>query len=264
MMGSHSDWETMRHAAATLEQLEIAWEARVLSAHRTPDETAAYAAAAAARGIQVLIAAAGGAAALPGAVAAKTDLPVIGVPMKGWATDGLDSLLSMAQMPRGVPVATVAIGLDYRGLSVGEMQELRRAIYAEAPDTELRVVKNSLLARAAANAGVPAAANVAQEATALLLGDGDLTDAPRALRAYTRSSSREIPVHGVFFEGAFSGGETVAELAAIPPRVELMARVAGGLNSPVSGIAAALSAVFRDLAALVEARAEQLETAEPA
>ena len=110
MMGSHSDWETMRHAASTLEELGIAWEARVLSAHRTPDETAAYAADAAGRGIQVLIAAAGGAAALPGAVAAKTDLPVIGVPMKGWATDGLDSLLSMAQMPRGVPVATVAIG----------------------------------------------------------------------------------------------------------------------------------------------------------
>lgn len=110
MMGSHSDWETMRHAASTLEALGISWEARVLSAHRTPDETAAYAAEAAGRGIQVLIAAAGGAAALPGAVAAKTDLPVIGVPMKGWATDGLDSLLSMVQMPRGVPVGTVAIG----------------------------------------------------------------------------------------------------------------------------------------------------------
>ena len=110
MMGSHSDWETMRHAASTLEELGISWEARVLSAHRTPDETAAYAAQAAGRGIQVLIAAAGGAAALPGAVAAKTDLPVIGVPMKGWATDGLDSLLSMVQMPRGVPVGTVAIG----------------------------------------------------------------------------------------------------------------------------------------------------------
>ena len=110
MMGSHSDWETMRHAASTLEELGISWEARVLSAHRTPDETAAYAAQAAGRGIRVLIAAAGGAAALPGAVAAKTDLPVIGVPMKGWATDGMDSLLSMAQMPRGVPVGTVAIG----------------------------------------------------------------------------------------------------------------------------------------------------------
>ncbi len=110
MMGSHSDWETIKNTASTLESLGITWEARVLSAHRTPDETAQYAADAQGRGIQVIIAAAGGAAALPGAVAAKTPLPVIGVPVKGWATDGLDSLLSMAQMPRGVPVATVAIG----------------------------------------------------------------------------------------------------------------------------------------------------------
>lgn len=110
MMGSHSDWETIKNTASTLESLGITWEARVLSAHRTPDETADYAAAAQGRGIKVIIAAAGGAAALPGAVAAKTPIPVIGVPVKGWATDGLDSLLSMAQMPRGVPVATVAIG----------------------------------------------------------------------------------------------------------------------------------------------------------
>ena len=110
MMGSHSDWDTIKNTALTLESLGISWEARVLSAHRTPDETAAYAAQAQGRGIKVIIAAAGGAAALPGAVAAKTPIPVIGVPVKGWATDGLDSLLSMAQMPRGVPVATVAIG----------------------------------------------------------------------------------------------------------------------------------------------------------
>ena len=145
MMGSHSDWETMRHAAATLEELGIVWEARVLSAHRTPDETAAYAAEAAGRGIGVLIAAAGGAAALPGAVAAKTDLPVIGVPMKGWATDGLDSLLSMAQMPRGVPVATVAIGragavnsalLAARILSLGDAELAGRV--AEYRETRAR------------------------------------------------------------------------------------------------------------------------------
>lgn len=110
MMGSHSDWDTIKNTASTLESLGISWEARVLSAHRTPDETADYAAEAQSRGIRVIIAAAGGAAALPGAVAAKTPIPVIGVPVKGWATDGLDSLLSMAQMPRGVPVATVAIG----------------------------------------------------------------------------------------------------------------------------------------------------------
>ncbi|MYD73334.1 MAG: AIR carboxylase family protein [Chloroflexi bacterium] len=98
MMGSHSDWDTIKNTASTLESLGISWEARVLSAHRTPDETAEYAAEAQGRGIKVIIAAAGGAAALPGAVAAKTPIPVIGVPVKGWATDGLDSLLSMAQM----------------------------------------------------------------------------------------------------------------------------------------------------------------------
>ena len=110
MMGSQSDWETMKNAASTLDSLGVTWEAKVLSAHRTPDETADYAAAAAGRGVEVIIAGAGGAAALPGAVAAKTTLPVIGVPVSAWALDGLDSLLSMVQMPRGVPVATVAIG----------------------------------------------------------------------------------------------------------------------------------------------------------
>lgn len=155
--------------------------------------------------------------------------------------------------------ASVAIGLDYRGLGVGEMQALRRALRAEAPETELRVVKNTLFARAAANAGMPDAAKVANEATALLFGYGEPTDAPRALRSYLRASSLDIPLHGVFFEGEFSSGEMVAELAQIPSRPELMSRVAGGINSPVAGIAGALSAVFRDVAALIEARAEQLE-----
>ena len=86
-----------------------------------------------------------------------------------------------------------------------------------------------------------------------------MTEAPRALRAYTRAASREIPIHGVFFEGRFAPGETVAELASIPARPELMAKLAGGLSSPITGIAATLNAVFRDLAALIEARAEQLE-----
>ncbi len=155
--------------------------------------------------------------------------------------------------------ATVAIGLDYRGLSVGDMQAMRRAIRADAPDTELRVIKNTLFKRAAENAGVPDAARVANEATALLLGYGDLTDAPRALRAYTRSTNREIPIHGVFFEGEFAEGAVAAELAEIPSRPELMAKVAGGLNNPVAGLAGALSAVFRDVAALIDARADQLE-----
>jgi 5-(carboxyamino)imidazole ribonucleotide mutase len=109
-MGSKSDMDTMKPAAELLEQLGIPHEVRVMSAHRTPDMVAEYASSAERRGIEVIIAAAGGAAALPGVVAAKTPLPVIGVPIQTQVMGGLDSLLSMAQMPRGVPVATVAIG----------------------------------------------------------------------------------------------------------------------------------------------------------
>ncbi len=110
IMGSRSDWETMRNAARTLEELGVPFETRVLSAHRTPDQLAEYAATAEERGLAVIIAAAGGAAALPGAVAAKTALPVLGVPMESKALNGLDSLLSMVQMPAGVPVGTLGIG----------------------------------------------------------------------------------------------------------------------------------------------------------
>lgn len=110
VMGSRSDWETMRHAAETLASLGIEHEVEVVSAHRTPDKLFAYAEGAAARGIEVIIAGAGGAAHLPGMLAAKTRLPVLGVPVQSRALKGLDSLLSIAQMPAGVPVATLAIG----------------------------------------------------------------------------------------------------------------------------------------------------------
>jgi len=110
IMGSLSDLETMRPASTTLQELGVPHELRVVSAHRTPDLLFAYAAAAAARGLKVIIAGAGGAAHLPGMTAAKTHLPVIGVPVKSAALNGLDSLLSIAQMPAGVPVATMAIG----------------------------------------------------------------------------------------------------------------------------------------------------------
>ena len=110
VMGSRSDLETMRHACETLQSLGIAHHARVLSAHRTPDEMFAYAESARGRGLEVIIAGAGGAAHLPGMLAAKTDLPVLGVPIGGTALNGQDSLYSIVQMPRGVPVATFAIG----------------------------------------------------------------------------------------------------------------------------------------------------------
>ncbi|MCT4778569.1 MULTISPECIES: 5-(carboxyamino)imidazole ribonucleotide mutase [Exiguobacterium] len=110
IMGSSSDWETMRHACDILEELSIPYEKQVVSAHRTPDLMFEYAEEARTRGIHVIIAGAGGAAHLPGMVAAKTTLPVIGVPVQSKALNGLDSLLSIVQMPAGVPVATVAIG----------------------------------------------------------------------------------------------------------------------------------------------------------
>jgi 5-(carboxyamino)imidazole ribonucleotide mutase len=110
IMGSQSDWDTMRHCAEMLTRFGVPHECRVLSAHRTPAEMAAYAASAVDRGLAVIVAGAGGAAHLPGMVAAQTVLPVIGVPVQSAALNGLDSLLSIVQMPKGVPVATVAIG----------------------------------------------------------------------------------------------------------------------------------------------------------
>ncbi len=110
VMGSQSDWPTLRHAAEILEALGVPHEARIVSAHRTPDRMFAYAEAAAGRGLRAIIAGAGGAAHLPGMIAAKTRLPVLGVPVQSAALSGLDSLLSIVQMPKGVPVGTLAIG----------------------------------------------------------------------------------------------------------------------------------------------------------
>jgi len=110
VMGSDSDWNVMQHAALILEQFKVPYEARVVSAHRTPDEMFRYAETADRRGLQIVIAGAGGAAHLPGMIASKTILPVLGVPVTSRALRGLDSLLSIAQMPKGIPVATFAVG----------------------------------------------------------------------------------------------------------------------------------------------------------
>jgi 5-(carboxyamino)imidazole ribonucleotide mutase len=110
ILGSQSDWETMQHATAQLDELKVPYEAQIISAHRTPDLLSEYASTAAERGLEVIIAAAGGAAHLAGVAAAKTVLPVLGVPMESKSLHGIDSLLSMVQMPGGVPVGTLAIG----------------------------------------------------------------------------------------------------------------------------------------------------------
>ncbi len=110
ILGSQSDWETMQHATAQLDELKVPYEAQIISVHRTPDLLSEYASTAAERGLEVIIAAAGGAAHLAGVAAAKTVLPVLGVPMESKSLHGIDSLLSMVQMPGGVPVGTLAIG----------------------------------------------------------------------------------------------------------------------------------------------------------
>jgi 5-(carboxyamino)imidazole ribonucleotide mutase len=144
IMGSRSDWETMRRASDTLGELGIAHECRVVSAHRTPDWMAEYAKTAEERGIAVIIAAAGGAAHLPGMVAAHTLLPVLGVPIKSSILNGVDSLLSIVQMPAGVPVATLAIGnagATNAAFLAGSRPEVRERLAAwrrEQTDSVLR------------------------------------------------------------------------------------------------------------------------------
>lgn len=135
IMGSKSDWPTMEHAAAMLDQLGVAYEVKVVSAHRTPDLLFEYAATAQERGLQVIIAGAGGAAHLPGMVAAKTPLPVLGVPVESKALNGLDSLLSIAQMPGGIAVGTLAIGKGgarNAGLLAAQIVALQDAAVAKA------------------------------------------------------------------------------------------------------------------------------------
>ena len=148
VMGSKSDWDTMSHTADTLEALGIPHEVRVLSAHRTPDQAVDYAATARERGLAVIIAAAGGAAHLAGVLAAKTTIPVLGVPMKGWSLDGLDSLLSTVQMPRGVPVGTLAIGKAgavNAALLAGQILSLGHAGIREAVDADREARRQEIL-----------------------------------------------------------------------------------------------------------------------
>ena len=149
VMGSKSDWGTMEHCVATLESLGIECEVRVLSAHRTPHVAAEFAQTAEARGIEVMIAAAGGAAHLAGVVASMTTLPVLGVPMVGWSLDGMDSLLATVQMPRGVPVATFAIrkaGAVNAALCAGQILGLKHEAIREAVKRDREERRQAVLA----------------------------------------------------------------------------------------------------------------------
>lgn len=151
IMGSSSDWETMKNTCDILDELKIAYEKKVISAHRTPDLMFSYAEEARSRGLKVLIAGAGGAAHLPGMVAAKTTLPVIGVPVQSKVLNGLDSLLSIVQMPGGVPVATVAIGKAgavNAGLLAAQIlgafdEQVADALQARRKQTEAEVLRST-------------------------------------------------------------------------------------------------------------------------
>lgn len=150
IMGSVSDWETMRPASETLEQLGVAHETRVVSAHRTPDLLFEYCEQARTRGLKVIIAGAGGAAHLPGMAAAKTSLPVLGVPVKSRALNGIDSLLSIAQMPAGIPVGTLAIGAagaTNAALLAAAILALSDARLQDALDTYRQTQTEAVLAR---------------------------------------------------------------------------------------------------------------------
>lgn len=148
IMGSISDWETMKHTCGILEELKIPFEKKVVSAHRTPDLMFDYAERARDRGIGVIIAGAGGAAHLPGMVAAKTTLPVIGVPVQSKTLNGLDSLLSIVQMPGGIPVATVAIGkagAENAGLLAAQILSINEVDIAERLEKRRNLLKNKVL-----------------------------------------------------------------------------------------------------------------------
>lgn len=147
-MGSTSDWETMKHTCDVLDELKVAYEKKVVSAHRTPDLMFEYAEKARKRGLKVIIAGAGGAAHLPGMLAAKTTLPVIGVPVQSKALNGLDSLLSIVQMPGGVPVATVAIGkagATNAGLLAAQILGTTQSDIAERVESRRETLKQKVM-----------------------------------------------------------------------------------------------------------------------
>ena len=155
--------------------------------------------------------------------------------------------------------AVITIGLNHRGLTVGDLQAFRRTLREQDPGIELRVVKNNLVKIAAERAGKAEVATLLNETTALIFGYTDVVAPPKALRKYLRERNKTIDIFGAYLDGEIVPGETVRELADIPSKPELMARLAGGINNPIRGIAATLHNVIREIAAVIDARAAQLE-----
>jgi large subunit ribosomal protein L10 len=164
----------------------------------------------------------------------------------------------VAEIEERLQRAVITIGLDYRGLTVSQMRNLRLALRSFEPSIEMRVVKNTLVKRAAENAGQADVAQLTKQATALVFGYEEQINPPKGIAKFLSESRLEIPIHGGYMDGALITPAEIADLATIPSRLELMAQIAGGLNNPITGIAAALQAVFRDTAAIIEARAVQL------
>ena len=165
----------------------------------------------------------------------------------------------VAELEDRIGRCVIAIGLDYRGLTVGELRRLRLALREVEPSMELRVVKNRLLARAAQNAGRPELAGIVQETTALLFGYQEVVSPAKALTTYLRQNRLQIPIRGGYMEGALLSPAEIEELARTPGRTELMGQIAGSINQVVGGVAGVLAAALREIAAVVEARAAQLD-----
>ena len=170
-----------------------------------------------------------------------------------------EKIQQVAELEDRLKRAVITIGLDYRGLTVAQMRDLRLALRAQEPSMELRVVKNTLLKRAAENCGHAPAAGLAVESTALLLGYEEEINPPKALSKFLRDKRLEITIHGGYLDGALLSPSDVNTLSTTPSRRELMGLLAGGLSSPLVGIAVALQNVIREIAAGIEARAQQLE-----
>ena len=165
----------------------------------------------------------------------------------------------VAELEDRIGRCVIAIGLDYRGLTVGELRRLRLALREVEPSMELRIVKNRLLARAAQNAGRPELAGIVEETTALLFGYQEVVSPAKALTTYLRQNRLQIPIRGGYMEGALLSPAEIEELARTPGRTELMGQIAGSINQVVGGVAGVLAAALREIATVVEARAAQLD-----